>query len=70
MRYIFESLEKANEYNSQCTIAHGHNGTTEFWDAAIKHPTLEKWSVTKSKVVESDAELINELPSDWFTEIQ
>ena len=69
MRYIFETLEKANEYNSRCIIAHGHSGTTEEWDAVVKHPTLDKWSVTKSNAVESELELLTELPNDWFPEI-
>jgi hypothetical protein len=69
VKYIFNTEAEAEQYNTDCVIAHGHHGSTSRWDSVQKHPTLEKYAISKGSVVAQNAELVEELPSDWNEEI-
>ena len=66
--YIFKTKAEAESYNDACVIAHGHHDSTSRWDSVKKHPTLEKYAISKGSVNAQNAELVQELSEDWNEE--
>ena len=67
--YITNNEAEAEEYNEDCTIAHGHNGsTTSSWADVRKHPTKELFAIQKG-AVDSEMELVEQLDDTWNEEI-
>ena len=67
--YITNTKAEAEEYNTDCTIAHGHNGsTTSSWAQVRKHPTKELFAIQKG-AVDSEMELVEQLDDTWNEEI-
>jgi len=68
--YITNTKAEAEAYNTACTTAHGHNGsTTSSWARVKKHPTKELYAIQKG-VVKSNMELVEELTQDWFPDVE
>ena len=68
--YITNTKSEAEAYNTACTTAHGHNGsTTSRWAEVRKHPTKELFAIQKG-AVHSDMEVVEELDDTWNEEIE
>jgi hypothetical protein len=67
-KYIFSTKAKAEKYNADCVIAHGHHNSTSNWDIVIKHPTLRKYAIEKGSVTVKNTEIVEQLSNDWINE--
>jgi len=64
--YITNNKAEAEEYNTACTTAHGHNGsTTAQWATIRKHPTKELFAIQKGAVYSETMQLVDELDETW-----